>query len=342
MKPTLLSLFLFFAYFFAKGQEKQVLYFDKNDQQVINFDEAFIIREIKQTNQGIVFTFSDFYKSTKKLKLTGSGYFANNRIVYHGDFKVYNENEVKFQEFSFDNGKSTGLITEYFDNGSLFRKLERVSAVDGYDFNRAGADGNHVPNFGHYLFKVNYLADASGKTLIEYGNGHLFERLNYLGEDFIEEGNYVDGFRSGVWKGKNSSGTKSYQEHYKKGVLKHGTLMAGGIKISYSKIFTAPDYKYTNNHIAHLYLMDIGFYKKYEPEVKKTDIGDEWIVVNLTINENGKVDNVVFDSALINQRVKADFTAALTNMPNWKPATLRGQNVRSTYTCALPFFKSMK
>lgn len=341
MKTTLLSIFFCFSYFFIRGQETQVLYFDRNDRQVNGIHDAFIIREIKKTGAEI-FSFSDFYTSNKKLKLTGSGYFFNNRIIYHGDFKVYNENSVKIQEFSFEYGKSKGLITEYFNNGILFRKSEKISVGEGYDFDRAGGDVNELPNFGHDLFKLNYLADSTGKTLIENGKGYLIERLNYLGEYYTEEGNYVDGFKDGVWKGKNSSGTKLYLEHYKKGILKRGELTTAGKKISYSKLFTAPNYKYTNNHIADLYLMDTQFYKKYVPTIKKYELGDSRILVHLTINENGNVTSVVFDYVFTNQQVKSDLTEALMNMPKWKPATLRGQNVKAKYSCTLPFFKTME
>lgn len=341
MKRTLLFLLIVFA-LTSYGQEKQVFYFDRYDRQVNSVEDAYIIREIEKPTENQIFSFRDFFKKNRKLMRTGSGYFQNNSIIYHGKFVVYNQNQVRVQELNYEHGQNKGVITEYYENGKLYRKFERVKVADSYDFDKTFGEVNDLPNVGYHLYKINYLQDSLGKVFVSNGNGHLIEKLNYLGEDCIEEGNYLNGFRDGLWKGRSAVMSKSYEEYYHKGVLKRGTLSINGKLIRYSELFRAPNYKYANNHIAHLYLADSDFYKKYNPTFQKNDRGDYWVVVTLSIDENGDVDSIFFDDPIPNKKVEKDITDALLGMPKWKPAVLRGLSARAKYSCAIPFFKSMQ
>lgn len=337
MKKILALIKIFsFLWLVSQAQERQVIYVDINGMQVTSIDSAYVIREIDKPEKGSLFNFNDFYKSNRKLKLGGAGYFYNNALKFHGNFTTYDIDGFKTQELSFEHGENKGVISEYFKSGRLYRRFERIRTYDRYAFDRSFAEVNEVPNYGYYLFKVNHLADTLGNVVINNGKGYLVEKLNYLGEDFVEEGNYVGGFREGSWKGKNLSGTKSYQD------LKYGVVVIDGKERKYTELFTAPDYKFTNNHIVHLYLADIGFYKKYVLGYKKADRGDYWVVVTLNINENGYVDHVSFEKDISNKKVKEDIAKTLLGMPKWKPAKLRGINTSAKYSCAIPFFQSMQ
>lgn len=239
-------------------------------------------------------------------------------------------------------GKTLYIEDHYRANAKMARKIEMEEVFLTYSFDRAFGQLNNVPDFNYHSVKLNYQADTAGATQVENGNGYLVETLNYLGEDFTEEGQYVGGRKSGVWKGKNALGTKFFEEVYHHGVLKRGFATFKGATTKYTTLFTAPDYKYTNNHIAQLYLEDIGFYKKYVPHYRKRDRGDYWILATLVVDENGYVAEVDFDKPIANQKVAEDIRTTLLNMPKWKPARLRGINTKAKYACAIPFFKTME
>lgn len=343
MRKILLLFNAVFTFGLTYGQEKQMMYVDVNGEPVSSIDSAYVIREIDKPKQGSLFNFNDFYKENRKLKMSGAGYFYNGVMKFHGNFTIYDIDGTKTNELSFEHGQNKGAISEYFKNGKLHKKFERIKAYEGYyDFDRTFAEANKVPNWGYYLYKIDYLTDSLGKTVINNGKGYLVEKLNYLDEDFLEEGNYVGGFREGLWTGKSLTTSKSYQEYYKKGVLHSGKVIFDGRETHYSQLFTAPIYKYRNNHIADLYLRDVGFYKKYVPGYKRTDREDYWNSATLYINENGYVERVIFAKEIANKAVEEDMTKTLLAMPKWKPAKLRGLKTRAIYTCAIPFFKSME
>lgn len=341
IKYVSIILFLF-SFHSVNAQEKQIIYVAANGEHTSTIDSAYIIREIDRPKQGNIFTFIDFYKSGHKLKLSGAGYWQNKVLKFHGNFTTYNFDGTKAEELSFEHGENKGEIIDFFTNSQIHRKSERIKVRDMYEYDRSHAELNHLPNYSYYTYKINYLADSSNKVLIKNGNGFLAQNLNYLGEDFIEEGNFKDGFRDGVWKGKNLSGSLTYQETYKKGVLQNGILTAHGRKTKYNKLFTAPDYKYSNNHNAELYIKSIDFYKQYVPNFKSEDRGDYYIGVCLSINENGEVDQVTFRQPIANKKVEDALTKALLNMPKWEPATLRGIKTRANYISNIPFFKAME
>lgn len=341
IKYLIIILFLF-VFKSANAQEKQIVYVALNGEHTSTVDSAYIIREIEKPKQGSLFSFKDFYKTDHKLKLSGAGYFLKGVLKFHGNFTTYNFDGTKAEELSFEHGENKGEIIEYFKNGQIHRKSERIKVRDMYEYDRSHAESNNLPNYSYYTYKINYFADSLNKVFIRNGNGYLVQNLNYLGEDFIEEGNFKDGFRDGIWKGKNLSGSKTYLENYKKGMLQNGVFTAHGKETKYAKLFTAPDYKYTNNHNAHLYLASGDFYKKYVPNFKAEDRGDYYVGVCLSINEIGEVDKVTFGQPIANKNTEETLIKALLSMPKWKPAKLRGINTRANYISNIPFFKAME
>src|SRR5690606_4709115 len=143
----------------------------------------------------------------------------------------------------------------------------------------------------------------------------------------------------GVWKGIGVDGEVVYEDKYSQGRLASGRWKNKDSQVGYNRLFTGPDYKYTNNHIIHRYLESINFYQQYVSKLKPkaTVWGDYYVTVTVLVNGNGKVVDVNFTQSAMTENVKNTLNNAILNMPNWKPAKLRGVPISSIYRCSIPF-----
>lgn len=180
------------------------------------------------------------YFQNGKLKMIGTSYFENEREFFEGQFHYYNEQGKLSEITTFSKGYKLGASYHFYPN----RKLKKEIV---YEFNfQHDRSLEILENQGTYYEstlargKLMEYVDSLGNVIISKGNGTIKQMVNYLGEDFVEEGTYENGLKSGQWKLVNLSASKIYLENYKNGELLKGELYYQGKKIKYKQYLKQP------------------------------------------------------------------------------------------------------
>ncbi|NQU54786.1 MAG: hypothetical protein HQ522_19875 [Bacteroidetes bacterium] len=240
---------------------------------------------------------ADFDDNYFQIKDTIKVFYMNDKLfIYgkyekgqvHGNFKILHQNGKLKLLSQYDKGKPIGIWKYYYENGNLHK-------VVGFRDNR--------------IFLAE-MYNKNGKTLVQNGNGTFNDviSLSKFDDELFEiNGAVKNGLPDGKWQ-IALRGTIFATEFFEGYIFKEG--------ISHSKALG--DYKYYNNHqskfvdvtsIESLKInhpgpcqekFDIGlsgkFFDKlkgkYEKSELKSELGNQWFLIEVEANDNGKIVNV--------------------------------------------------
>ena len=174
----------------------------------------------------------DYYSDQKEYKVMV--YYKNDQLKEesilsgkdggspNGEEINYYENGKKQSTITYVNGKPTGKSRSWYENGDIREEGEYT--------------GNYEIAGKHY--KLNQYWDENKKHLIVDGNGIYSSEKN---ENYSETGKYKNGFKDGVYEGKNLKDNNSFVEEYKEGKFISGTrTFFDNTKIEYFEMETRP------------------------------------------------------------------------------------------------------
>ena len=302
MKTPLFIFCVLFVSVIACAQNPvYVKYYNTGGLEVANKDSASYLRYYyKDTTQNANSYLIKEYYQTGKIKTIGSLYVVNGRERFNRTFNHYDENGVLRETVSYKDGYKLGASYSFYPN----RKLKKEVI---YDFNtqhdislqimeQQGINHDSMMAKGRLMEYV----DTLGNKIITRGNGFFKEDVSYFGEQVLEEGNYVNGFKHGEWKLTTKDEAKVYIEKYKNGTFVEGDLHAYGKKHKYEKIVQQPNYQLFSANNTGLYgpalavklrisfqdyLREIGF--KYA-DTWTENIEKVMVSYNVIIDERGK------------------------------------------------------
>lgn len=299
---TLLTTTLFFTTYAQK--RTMVTYFKKGmvTENKSNYDYR---RVIEETDTPSLYRLYEFYPDNTEKTLASISKFDPN-IVYEGLFQGYNKQGVLTSKVNFKNGVLVGECSYYYDNG----KLENVFLYD--------EQGN---NPGKQQRKWVTGIDSLGNQFIKDGNG-LYKQTDKGG--FTEEGNYVNGYKDGTWKG---TGIKtSYEEVYEHGVFKSGTsTLADGNQIQYDKMEQQPEFK---GGMTEFYKY-LGRNYKYPSEALRNRVNGR-LYITFVVEKDGSLTDYEFKNSL-GYGTQEEAVRVLNECPKWIPGKQHGIPVRVKY-----------
>ena len=212
------------------------------------------------------------YSRGKREGLT-TAYYENDNIQlevnfkqdeYHGELKEYNEQGNVIKEVFYNNGKEkniiniwnakknkytvkngNGSLTEYYDNGAIMlegqvKNGERNKRwLNYYQNGKTSKIGSYINN----EYSIEQAFDMAGKPTIIDGNGKHTE-FDIAGKYIIQEGEYLDGKKTGLWKTYYAESDKilseenyfdgqthgTYKQYFKDGTLALSGNMENGKK----------------------------------------------------------------------------------------------------------------
>jgi antitoxin component YwqK of YwqJK toxin-antitoxin module len=294
-----------FSFVEAKSQKKKNVYtLDINDKVTTNKDDIAFYRIIEEPDSGSrYFKMTEFYPN-KQIKRIGNLYSFDPFIVF-GEGSV-----VSY----FPSGKMKS--SEYFSHGSLYK-----NAFYYYP------NGKHKMTLNYFLknqklnFNTIQVSDTTGKNLLDKeGNGVV------LIQDFdgVEtKGNYLKGFKTGIWTYENQTDGSIITEVYKKGVLKNGeNKTAEGVTLKYNYLQTKPSLK--NN---------------VEEDITKRLNDNILVLLSKKIDKNGIV-RIRFDLTELGEAINLEIIKSLspasdqeainlTKNRKWYSARFRGKPINT-------------
>lgn len=302
-KLNLLLTFLLTTYCYSQNENDKIVYLDSNFLETKSSDYKFyrIIKDYQLEKDS--YTILDYYKSGV-LQMEGKS-LKKDLVLRDGEFLFYYENGNKKNSMFYLNGKPIGIHLSYYENGNLKEEGE-------YTVNQKDA-------FKSY--KINQYWNENKQHLIIDGNG----AYSCGNEDYTETGTYKDGYKDGVFEGKNSKQSTSYSEKYENGKFISGTrIFADNTTKDYSEMEKKPEPKngYTD------------FYKF---------IGTNYRIPNMPKGIKGKV-YITFvvekDGTIVEPRVLKDLgygtgeeaIRVVSSYNGFSPGEQRGQKVRCSFS----------
>lgn len=310
-----LFLFLFSKFLFAQDLEKndKLIYLDST---FVTTDEANHVyyRIVKDYNRKKPeYTIIQYYKSGKK---EGEGISTSKEYPKKkGAYISYYENETKKSSISYDtDGYESGNCTFWYPTGEIEFEGEFIKSTSKKDGLEKTESTLKVNNFWN-TNKVQTTKDGNG----DFTDNGYFDLLNLSS---VSTGTIVNGYKEGVWSGKNSKLGITFSENYHSGKLISGkSTDANNIDYSYEKVAMNAEGKDG--------LM--GFYKHVMRNMATPDnIGKGKIVTLFTISTTGEISNIKILQGL---RADADGEAirVVSTYKDFNPAKFRGISIKSTY-----------
>jgi hypothetical protein len=222
-----------------------------------------------------------------------------------------------------DNPIYTGAVAFYYKNGQVAINSEykngRLLKTTGYYPNAVLMHVLYYPKQWPFP-QIAYDADSSGTPHIVNGNGSRQESDSVFafGEHFTITGPYRNGWKEGVWKGKDDKGLV-FEQTYQAGRFISGTTITNtGKKYHYNRFFEFPQFSSDFNKFEHGILANL---KNPADTAGLEFFTPGYLHLSYVINEKGEITNLhgfkKHGKVMVNLELKRD-------QPRCKPAMLRG------------------
>lgn len=263
----------------------------------------------------------DYYSDLKEYKIFE--YYKNNSLKtaatmsgkdsgsYIGEKTSYYKNGNKQDITYYNNGRPTGKALSYYESGNLKEEGEYTG-----NFEIAGK-----------LYKLNQYWDENNNHLIIDGNG-FYSCGNSI--EYIETGKYKDGFKDGIFEGKDLIKNTSFTEKYENGKFISGTrTFADNTKSEYFEMEAKP---FPKKGMQDFYNF-IGKNFKYTKESIKNNIQGK-IYIRFVIDKDGKITEPIVIKGL-GYGLDEEAIRVLSRYENWNPGVQKGVKVRCSYSLPL-------
>ncbi len=305
LKLTLLFLFLLISGSYSQNSTDKTTYLDS------------LMAETSEGNHKFIKVVKDFYVEKSNYKIYT--YYKNNVLKEetthdlkefgrpNGEETTYFENGKKQKIVNFKNGFCVGKVTTWYDSGNL--QSEGVCVED-----------NNDPR-GHFI--MNQFWSEDNKQMIIDGNGSILSKIN---PKYIETGEYKDGYKNGIFEGKNLNNKIIFIENYKNGKFISGTTIADDdSKIVYSEVDKRPNPK---KGIKDFYKF-IGKKFKSSDEAVKNKVNGK-IVIKFVVDKEGDIVEPIVAKSL-GYGLDEEAIRVLLLYGSWIPGEQRGVKVKVLY-----------
>jgi len=335
MKKILILICLILAFGVAKAQKKQNVYFFKNDgKEVSQADSADFVRIIQEPDSGDTnFVLLEYYVNKKRKTLGKVSAFEPN-LILEGAVSRFNQEGKRISHGIYQAGLPIGMHYEYFGDGKMNRQVEYLADAPKLDFVAVKNPG--LTNLINPNYKLIYQADSGGTVLVKDGNGHLVINTVMVNDELIEEGDFKDGVKDGIWTGRYKTGKSSYTETYQLNKLVSGESVVLEKKYPYTSLFEGPQFK---GGIQKFYQF-IGSSLRYPTDaVRGNNTGT--VILNFLIDYDGKISDIQIKQSA-SESLDDEAKRVLRLSPVWIPAKERGIPVSVRYTIPIKFSTNIR
>jgi hypothetical protein len=307
MKPILLAILLLFIPKLCVSQisnNDKAVYIDSLSNMGTEKNHKYIrvVKDYNNPNQGS-YEVKDFYKSGK-IAMTGTT-TKRDKIIKTGMFVYY-----------YENGNKKSIVNYVFDKkyGECFEFYENGNKKEAGEYN-----GNYDDTAKYY--RLNQYWDENNNQLIIDGNGNYSCKNN---TGYIETGTYKDGYKDGIYEGKNLKYNTSFIEKYKDGKFISGTrTFADNTKKEYSEMETKP--------VPKRGMED--FFKFIGRNFRTPDVQGlkGKVYITFVVDKDGKIvePKILRD---LGYGTGAEAARVVTAYDGFIPGEQRGQKVRCTFS----------
>jgi TonB family protein len=307
MKFTYVNFLLFFELFgiaacFSQGSADTVIYYDKVWATVSSKDSAQYYRVIKDYHLSrSAYEVKDYFFSGE-IQMTGqiSDLVKETKT---GQFTWYYKNGNKSKLATYSEGKQTGKLFEWYEDG------------------KPSEEGYYVIQGDYNFYKMSNSWDSTGFQMVKDGAG---EFKKYFGRILVERGNYLNGEEDGEWEHYYNNGKPWYFDKYKKGVFISGVSYDSlGKKYKYKKHSLMPEAKGGIKAFYSFLAKNIN----YPEEAREKDISGR-VQVRFYVDEKGNTGGFQIVKS-VHPLLDAEAIRAIKTFRRWSPAENLGMKVKA-------------
>lgn len=330
MKKGILFIIVMLSMLITKAQKNQNVYFFKdNGKEVNSKDSADYIRIIREPDSGEVnFNFLEFYLDGKKKSLGKVSAFEP-WLVFEGMLIKFNKLGRRISVENYEKGVLAGMSYHYYENGKIHKQIEWLPS--GPKLNQPFIPTALEIASSKPVLKLVYLADSLGVEQVRDGNGHAKEIIGLGKNERIEEGDYKDGVKHGIWKGSGSQFGTSFIETYEMGKLIGGESTRDGQKYQYTTEMSPPQFK---GGIQKFYEY-LSYTIKYPSDAGKNRISGT-VFLSFTVEGDGSLSEIEVKKSVY-PSLDNEAVRAVKFSPKWLPGMYRGLPVRVKYNIPVKF-----
>lgn len=181
--------------------------------------------------------------------------------------------------------------------------------------------------------------DSTGQQLVRKGAGHMRytsqtqSQLDSTREtQLVEEGDYLDGFRHGLWKGSTVDGAFTYEERFDKGVALGGKAVRNGKSTSYALAIQKPGFTGGSDQLYQFLKRNLTY-----PDDARKSLVSGTVLVSFTILPNGSVCNFFVKGGIDPSLDAEALRVAKATAGQWQTGVYRGEPVSMQYDLPIWF-----
>ncbi len=310
-KTAFIGLLLSVSVSFVFAQKTFTHYVNKSGLRVKLKDSADFIRVITGPDSSRNYAVSEYYR-TGELYRTGvvSRYEP---VTFEGPVKTFFKNGQLSSALEYQKGVPLGLGKFFYQSGALKKLQVFQTLTDEHSRKKVS------------VAKVVSFLDSLGKVMVVNGKGHAVD----YDEDFdaVEEGDFEDGYKAGVWKGKSLKTNASYEENYLQGKLVSGSSTdESGQVYPYTKLSQQPQFP---GGLENFYRW-VARNFNYPAAARENGVSGK-VILDFFIEKDGSIKDV----ELLQDPGLGTGKAALALMkkcPKWEPGRGRGVPLRVKFS----------
>lgn len=325
MKLRLTIFILLSSLSLSYAQKAQNVYFFKNNgKKVTDKKDADFIRIIQEPDSGEAnFKLLEYYSNGNRKTIGQVKSFQPN-LVLEGTSMSYDSLGRKTEMITYKNGYRSGKSLLFFPGGKVKREAE-YSYVAPPRSQMIGTGSSIVEFMFNTNMKIIYDADSLGNVNIKDGKGHLKNVDIFKEGESVEEGDYVDGLKTGEWTGHDTKTNISFKETYEANKLIAGESLKDGVVYKYTVSMQAPEFrggqKEWNRFIAST--------TRYPSDAQRNGIRGT-VYASFVVDGKGRVVDVKIEKSA-DMLLDDEARRVLQSSPKWEPGKQRGIPVRVKY-----------
>ncbi len=273
--------------------------------------------------------------------------FQNGDKQWDGRVVGFTESGSLINQTYYANGGHRGSTQTYHANGATNEKSEDLDDAFRSTFWYPTGQVKQVrtvykpkPLVQTNPEQVTAFWDSTGRLEVNDGNGQATYQTSVHSKSdttrqtlFVEQGNYTNGFKQGIWTGRYADGSYGYQEQYDRGICQSGMAYKnGGDTIRYTAVEQQAEFSGGMPGLGQFLSQNL----RYPADAQRARAQGK-VFISFTVCTDGTLCDYEVLKGVYPDLDREALRVVKEMSGRWKPGVQRGEKVRVKYNLPINF-----